>query len=806
MSDEARIEIGIGSDKAASGANAVNRAINSIKNNFLETSAKVFVVEQAIERLWRVGTKGAAFEETLSRLNRQMAGFNSTGQLMVSTLQTITSGTLGVDRAATMASRALATGLDPSQVQTFTQAAMLLKNVMGTELPQAFDEIITAAISGRAAILGNIGVYIDLDEEVKKLAVSTNRTADQITKQEKAMLTAKAITEQLGDATHKLTDGVLSDADRLKQVEARWDDLWTKIGQGAKTAVIGALDWMEKLKKGIEDSISKEMAGRIKMQNAQPGNPNNPLTQEIFGQAIVQDTTGKVNRDRDLFTRKASEFVPTQLPSALQGAQIDAARGRKEQIIAGDLERTKAGLDAAAKLYEMDAQRQLITQEELVNAKGVFRQRELAATGQALSLQLQLENQTYAARTKVGFESTEERITEENRHKDKVIELSQAMLTNVQAFGIASVESTQENEQAKDQATEQSAKRMIEHWKSVYDIQEKLRQQDLEDAQVYYQGEADMANALYAGDEKIAQNERAMLREQLAFKLRLTQEEVDRMLFIRKSGDFTGAMDIAGRGGTQMNKRAIEGILESGTAKDILLAERANGDFFAGWTRGLQKYAQDRDSAFGMSTDMARRAAQGMEQGFQQFFFKGISGQFESFKDVLSGVLDFTKQIISQIAAQMVTIGIIKPGAAAIMGGIGNFFGPSGAEIAAARGANNPSLFGPGFAEGGVGNFGAGTVTTLHGTEGIVPLPDGRSIPVTLRYAGTPTSGAQPAQISIQVVNQVSGAEVGVERQTDSTGKEEILIMIKKATDANIAGGRHDKALGSRFGLTPGRG
>ena len=53
------------------------------------------------------------------------------------------------------------------------------------------------------------------------------------------------------------------------------------------------------------------------------------------------------------------------------------------------------------------------------------------------------------------------------------------------------------------------------------------------------------------------------------------------------------------------------------------------GDFFAGWARGLQDYTQRTAGAFNMSNDMAKRTAQAMEQGFQQFFFDGMEGKFE---------------------------------------------------------------------------------------------------------------------------------------------------------------------------------
>ena len=261
---EARIDVVIGSAQAQSGANAVKSAVDGVKASFLDLSAKVFVAEQAIEKVWRLAKNGAEFEETMTRLNRQMGAFHGTGQQMVNDLVAISQATLSIDKAASMASRALAIGLDPSQIRTFTEAADALDEVMGTDLPTAFDQIVQAAITGRSQILANIGVYVDLEDEVKKLAVSTGRTTEQITKQERAMIAAKAITTQAGDALHKLSDGSLSDAKRLEQVEAKWNNLWLTIGRGAKNAVVSAIDALEEIgaymRKQAEEQAKREKA------------------------------------------------------------------------------------------------------------------------------------------------------------------------------------------------------------------------------------------------------------------------------------------------------------------------------------------------------------------------------------------------------------------------------------------------------------------------------------------------------------------------------------------------------------------
>ncbi|MDP1948717.1 MAG: hypothetical protein Q8L77_14590 [Nitrospirota bacterium] len=507
----------------------------------------------------------------------------------------------------------------------------------------------------------------------------------------------------------------------------------------------------------------------------------------------------------------------TTLAPDFRGKQLDAQRERREKGMQADLDQTKTGLAAAGRLFEFDAQRQLVTQEDLVSMKGTLRLRELAATGQMLSREKELEDQFHAQRVEIGFKSTEERIEEEERYKSKVFDINQAIKSNTQAFGISSTQSTEENAIARGAVQERLGQRLVAQFKSDYEIKESLRQQDLDGLQTYYQGEVDMGVARYASDQEMAVKERVLLRDQLAFKLRLTHDEADRILFLRKSGDIEGARDIAVRGDPTLNRNYVEGTVESFNAKDILAAERANGSFFDGWARGMQGYVKKSETGFDMASDMARRAAQGMEQGFQKFFFDGMEGKFKGFKDVLQGVLDFTKQIVSQMMAQMMTVGIIKPGASALSG----FFGSGGG------GGESPGLIPTDTVNvvpqrfGGImpmERYASGGVTTrpqmaIFGegaqSEAFVPLPDGRTIPVTMKFAGAMASAGSTGQgtqvsvpIDIQVINQVQGAKVEAQRSTGADGKQQIRIMIRQEVKAGFADGSFDKDM-QRFGSRP---
>lgn len=812
---EARIDVVIGSAQAQAGANAVVNAVNQVKTGFLGLGVASLASAASITQVWQAAKRGAEFEETMGRLDRQMGTFHSRAQVMVADLERITNGQITTARAAEMASRALAVGLTPDQVQVFAEAADAMGDVLGISIPEAFDQMIQAAATGRGQILANIGVFVDLEDEARKLAVATGRTTEQISRQERAMLAAKAITEQAGGALKRLSDGAVSDADRIAAVEAKWQNLWITIERGSKRAVIGAIDSVSQFRAFLKSfDPSKDtlksfvpeffLAPSERKEFAQ----GDAVFQQILGRAIVQDAQGKFG--------KAPELPPELvkgLPTALQGKQLAAERELRDKAITGEFDRTKSKFESLGQLYDLDAQRQILTAEDVVTFKTTMRQQELAKQGETLSRQLQLEQVFHDRRVKIGFESTEEKIEEEERYRGTVFEINQQILANVQAFGAAAEQNEAERAIARAQAEQARGQRIAEDAQKQFEIREAIRQRDFDATQTYYQGEIDMANARFASDEEIAHKERELLRAQLAFKLRLSGEEADRLIFLRKTGNFEGVRDILNRADPTLTPRAREGISESVIAKDIELQERATRDFFAGWTRGLQKYVRDTESSFGFAQDMARRTAQTMEQGFQRFFFDGMDGKFRGFKDVLSGVLDFTKQIVSQMAAQMMTVGIIKPGASALA----SLFGGGTTATPAA----DAPLYSVGERFGGIERFAMGGVTSRPRTmalggrmvefgegpqaEAFVPLPDGRTIPVTMKFAGAmPTAtpaGGQPIAITmpVNIINQAPNTQVEARTRQTSDGRRELEILVYETVNRGFAEGRFDRAQ-RRFG------
>ena len=792
MADEARIDVEIGSSGAVSGATAVKRAVDDIKTSAFGLNITMAAVANNIQtavmlitKAWESAKLGAKFEETFGRLNHQMGGFRSNAQSMISDLQLISHGTLGMSDAATMASRALASGLDPNQVITFTKAAMLLKDATGTELPQAFDRMVVAATGGQGKLLRQIGIYVDMDQEIRKLAVSTGRTTERITEQEKVMLMQAAIAGKVAAAARTLTDEVVSGADKLQAVEKAWEDMWLNINRASNTAVQSMLKGLGAVILDLQKIPGKYLPFYRGLTDSRTGPPPTEF------ESVSPRTYGNGT--------KTGETVLSE-PSSMQRDRIQTSAEINNKIRQGTEQRFLATLQAEQEMLDKEVTMQLRTANEIVTRRGELEIQGLAKHAEFLSQARVADQASYVAQKKIIGDSIQENIALEKAHTNFQTENAVAIAATIQAIGIQSDKNQMDRAVALRESFKTTGDDMVTKYKEDFAAMEAVRKQDIDDLEAYYQGEVEMGISRYASDAEMAVKERVLLRDQVAFKLQLKREEIDRMIFLRNAGDIEGAMDIARRSPTQMKTTALEAVVESSAGKDIRMAERANDDFFAGWSRGMQKYVNDRDTALGMSADMARRVAQGMEQGFQKFFFDGMEGKFNSFKDILSGVLDFTKQIVSQMMAQMVTVGIIKPGVNALMGLAGSLFGGGGAAASLSSNYASTDFFSKkGFASGGsfmVGGSG-GTDTT---PVSFMATP-GEHVSIT-----TPGQRGRGASVSvpidIQIINQVSGAKVETQRQTGSDGKTQIRILIRQEMKSAFADGTMDQSL-QRFGSMP---
>lgn len=822
MAEQARLEVVIDPTGVQSGADSIDKAIQRISSSWVGMSAKVYAAQATFERFWKAASQGAQFEETLDRLNGQTRAYTTTAQNLVQVMQNASNGQLNMANSTQLASRALAMGLSPDTLSTFTQAADLLGDVMGTDLKTSFDTILQGLATGRTQMLANIGVHIDLEKEVKNLAVSTNRTTEQITKQERASIAAKAVMEQLQGQVNKFASDAVSDADKMAAMEAKFQDLTLSAERFAKTMVLFTVDsaskgnsWVMELLQDMGNKID-EVVGKAKSLKAlvpdfmlaRHETPEGSREQEILGRAIVSDTQGRLARND--FAPKAQK-VSTELDPKLQQIQL-----------AGETDRRRSALEAAEKIEQefatrgSNANREKLEGNYLTTVEFAERQKAidlevLRRHSEFIDQRMAVETDAYKQSVRIGFDTTEEKFAAEQKYNTTLAQLQQERALTEEKWHTSAFDGDREITTAQRALHTEEEAWMNEHRALQIQLDQQRREKGLDDEISYYQALKNYREFNFESESSILEADLNLTRATLAKKTKLTEEEAGRLLLAWQNHEVDLANMILDRTALTEAERSTIRLQSLQEAREKELA--ASNDVAEGWVRGMRRYVKDTQSGFGMAQDMARRTSQMMEQSFQRFFFDAFEGKVQSFKDVLKSMLDFTKQILSQIASQLMTQTILK----GLTSGFSPEFGKAGADVTdlgrgvgAFRSGGNDFLVNlperPGFAIGGITQ--GPSLAGEAGPEAIVPLPGGRAIPV--QWTGGPYAGrdrmvstAVQVPISVNIINQKSDADVSVSQRTGSNGAQELQILVVQAVNDGINKGQFDRVLGQRYGSQP---
>lgn len=807
MSDNLVLDIEIDPSRAQSGAGAVQRALDGIKGSWIDLSAKAFVVERAFERVWQ-GAKGAAeFDESMSRLNRQAGLFNKTASQMVIELERVTAGQLSHAQAAQVASRAFQMGLDDKQLLELGQAGETLSDIYGGTVVEAMDDLTRAIGTGSSRMLSQRGIFVDLEKELQKYAVATHRSTEEISDQEKVRIRANLILGQTQQIVQRLSTDQDSDADKLRRFEAQWENLTLQINQASKAMALWTIEKGKAFAKSADEAFDKFL----------PFIPGGSI-QDFF------DPSGKMGLPNNLTVDNTMKRLPLPpSPAADPKLLMLGAEGNRERADASmkdELERIRMGLEERTKLFEDDARRGLITEEQSVKAKTDIQLKGIQAEAETLTRQLELEVMTQRRRQEIGFQTTEELIASEEKHKTRVQEIQASIATNAAQFERATTEGMIAERLAREEAETRLGQRITDSLVSQYRIAEDMHRRDQDGTIKYYDSLLSFQQTYGTSRDNLLRTEYDRVRASLARELDVNFETAAKVLDAWRNSDHQRADTLLA--GTTKTTQELEAIWMNYMARQREISERFSDDILAGFGKSMRAYVDDK-SMFGLGADQARRIAQSMEQAFGKFFFDGMEGRVRSLEDVLNGLLDFTKQIMSEIAGKLITRSILgglglgegsplsglggSP-LSGMGGGVSSFSTPGGSFFMVNKPYARGGVVGiPGYAGGGMPGlvnrpqlFIAGEGS---GTEAVVPLPDGRSIPVSFNLPKMPTPQAVQqhttnVSVPVHIVNN-SPSEVEVQRSQGPGGLEEIEVIIHNVVKKGFGNGQYDKSM-QRFG------
>jgi hypothetical protein len=222
---------------------------------------------------------------------------------------------------------------------------------------------------------------------------------------------------------------------------------------------------------------------------------------------------------------------------------------------------------------------------------------------------------------------------------------------------------------------------------------------------------------------------------------------------------------------------------------------RQTGTFSEGWERALDDYVKNADTAFEQAEGLAKRAAEGMESAFSDFFFDAFRGKLTSLADYLDAFLQAVQRAMSDMLAQQAASGIASM--------VSGFFSP-----AAGGSTFQPSINTGAFS---VRHDGGPVLPRFH-TGGL--LPD--EVPIIAqtgervlsrqqngtfdRLARFLDRGGEGGGVNVQVVNN-TGTEASGRAERSQSNNGDILRIVLDKVDSAIGEGRFDKSLGVVYGL-----
>jgi len=151
--------------------------------------------------------------------------------------------------------RAFAFGIDLSgdRLLKFTALAQKTAALMGTDLTNAFNDLITGVGRQSKMILDNLGVLVDLDVAYNKFAKTLGKTSEELTDTEKKTALLNETITALEQNTKEIDiSSITSNWEKMtKRLESGWKDV-----KGAFAGYVNeVMDWSEKLGAYIWDML-----------------------------------------------------------------------------------------------------------------------------------------------------------------------------------------------------------------------------------------------------------------------------------------------------------------------------------------------------------------------------------------------------------------------------------------------------------------------------------------------------------------------------------------------------------------------
>jgi len=182
-------------------------------------AANVFALTAAfgaLQRAAQLQNLEAGFERLGNVVGR-------TSSMMAASIQNITNGAISLDQAMRTAATGFAAGFSTAELESLAGVARGAATALGRDLPDSLDRLVRGTAKLEPEILDELGIFIKIDDAVRKYADSLGRSATSMTEVERrAAFLNEAISQ--GEAKFgAIADSV--DVNTYDQLAANFDSL-----------------------------------------------------------------------------------------------------------------------------------------------------------------------------------------------------------------------------------------------------------------------------------------------------------------------------------------------------------------------------------------------------------------------------------------------------------------------------------------------------------------------------------------------------------------------------------------------------
>jgi phage-related protein len=213
------------------------------------------------------GTAAAKYNELKSANGELAKSFNMNSDEILTSLQLASKGTISNSDLIGSANRAMVLGV-AKNTEDFTVLMQIARDraqKMGMDTSQAFNDIVTGIGRGSPLILDNLGIILDAEQANIKYADSIGKTVEELTKEEKSQALRNAVIEQGKKTLDAASMANITDAERVRQLTATFDNLKITIGTKLLPAFVPLLEIVNNLMIKFSDWITKnpELSSKI---------------------------------------------------------------------------------------------------------------------------------------------------------------------------------------------------------------------------------------------------------------------------------------------------------------------------------------------------------------------------------------------------------------------------------------------------------------------------------------------------------------------------------------------------------------